>query len=75
RHDSLAAVLTRPNAAFWWISALTAAALALVLGIPSAAEAFAFDQPPLAAVMTVVLLSGGTVLLAAALRPTRKAHG
>jgi Ca2+-transporting ATPase len=75
RDDSLAAVLTRPNAAFWWISALTAAALALVLGIPSAAQAFAFDQPPLAAVVVVALLTGCMVLLAGALRPAREAHG
>jgi Ca2+-transporting ATPase len=74
RDDSLAAVLTRPNAAFWWISALTAAALALVLGIPSAAQAFAFDQPPLAAVAVVALLTGCMVLLVAALRPAREAH-
>jgi Ca2+-transporting ATPase len=75
RDDSLATVLTRPNAAFWWISALTAAALALVLGIPSAAQAFAFDQPPLAAVVVVAFLSGCMVLLAGALRPAREAHG
>jgi Ca2+-transporting ATPase len=75
RDDSLATVLTRPNAAFWWISALTAAALALVLGIPSAAQAFAFDQPPLAAVVVVAFLTGCMVLLAGALRPAREAHG
>ena len=63
RHESLATVLARPNAAFWWISALAAVALALVLAMPSAAEAFAFGQPPLTGILAAALVGGGTVAL------------
>ncbi len=61
RDDSLAAVLTRPNAAFWWICALAATALALILAVPPAAEAFDFGRPPVVGILGAAVLGGGAV--------------
>jgi Ca2+-transporting ATPase len=71
RHESLARVLSRPNAAFWWITALAAIALFLVLAVPSAAEAFAFGQPPLTAALAAVFLGAGTVAISGLRRGRR----
>jgi Ca2+-transporting ATPase len=75
RHDSLAAVLIRPNAAFWWICVLAAAALALVLAVPPAAEAFAFGRPPVVGILAATVLGGGAVAVLGYLRPTRGRRG
>jgi Ca2+-transporting ATPase len=72
RHESLTSVLARPNAAFWWISALAAIALLLVLAVPSAAEAFAFGQPPLTGALAAVFLGAGTVAILGYRRGSRK---
>jgi Ca2+-transporting ATPase len=71
RGDSFATVLTRPNAAFWWICALAATALALVLAVPAAADAFAFGRPPVVGILGAAALGGGAVAVSAYLRPTR----
>jgi Ca2+-transporting ATPase len=71
RDDSLAAVLTRPNAAFWWICALAATALALVVAVPPAAEAFAFGRPPVVGILGAAILGGGAVAVSGYLRPNR----
>ena len=71
RDASLAAVLARPNRAFWLISGLTAAALLLVLGWPTAADAFAFSRPPAVGVLAAVWLGAGAVLVSGWLRPRR----
>ena len=71
RDDSLVTVLARPNVAFWWISALAAAALALVLAVPPVAEAFAFGRPPLVGILGAAAVGGGVVVVSGYLRRTR----
>jgi Ca2+-transporting ATPase len=66
--DPLAAVLMRPNAAFWWISGVTAGALLLILAWPIAADAFGFGRPPAVGILAAALLSAGTVLVSGRLR-------
>jgi P-type Ca2+ transporter type 2C len=70
RGDSFATVLTRPNAAFWWICAVAATALALVLAVPAAADAFAFGRPPVAGVVGAAIVGGGVVAVSGHLRRT-----
>lgn len=51
----------RPSRAFWWVTALSWAALAFTVGVPEVAAAFRFETPP-AAVMSGVLLAAALVL-------------
>ena len=71
RDDSLVTVLSRPNAAFWWISIVAAAALVLVIAVPPAADAFAFSRPPALGLLAAVVLGGGAVAVGAYLRAHR----
>jgi Ca2+-transporting ATPase len=71
RDDSLVTVLARPNVAFWWISALAAAALALVLAVQPVAAAFAFGRPPLVGILGAATLGAGVVAVSGYLRRTR----
>jgi P-type Ca2+ transporter type 2C len=75
REDSLAALLRRPNPAFWWICSLAAAALALALAVPPVAEAFRFERPSLFAVAAAIVLGCGVVLVSGYLRGRRRPRG
>jgi P-type Ca2+ transporter type 2C len=70
--DSLVRVLARPNAAFWWICALAAAALAFVLAVPPVAEAFAFGRPPPVGILGAAVLGGAVVAVSGYMRRTRR---
>ncbi len=61
RGEGLGTVLSWPNAAFWWISGLAIVALAAVLSVPVAAEAFRFQLPPAFGVAVAVLVAVLTV--------------
>lgn len=67
---SLAAVLLRPNRAFWVISVLAIAALVIVSSVPSIAGAFRFETPPITAAIAAALTGLGTVVITGILRAT-----
>jgi Ca2+-transporting ATPase len=45
RHDSLVAIVSRPNRVFWWIAGSALTALAIVVMTPGAARLFRFETP------------------------------
>ena len=65
---SLAAVLLRPNRAFWVISLLAIGALIAVCSLPSVAAAFRFEAPPLAAAIAATVTGMGIVAITGILR-------
>ena len=75
RDDSLANVLRRSNAAFWWICALAAAALALALAAPPVAAAFQFGRPPSAGLLGAIVLGCAFVLAPGFLRGANRRRG
>jgi Ca2+-transporting ATPase len=75
RDDALRTVLSRPNAAFWWISSLAIVALAIVVSVPAAAEAFRFQLPSPLGVAAAVLVAVITVVGLAYFRRPRAAAG
>ena len=68
RSDSLASVLLRPNRAFWVISVLAVAALVVVSSVPSVAEAFRFEAPPIAAAIAAAFTGMAAVAITGVLR-------
>jgi Ca2+-transporting ATPase len=73
RGDALGTVLSRPNAAFWWISSLAIVALAIVVSVPAAAEAFRLQPPSPLGVAAAVLVGVMTVAGLAYFRRPRAA--
>jgi P-type Ca2+ transporter type 2C len=63
RTESLARIFVKPNRIFWWIVGLAAVSLALIIGIPGAAEVFRFASPGWPATAAVVTLAAGSVLV------------
>jgi Ca2+-transporting ATPase len=68
RSDSLATILSRPNRAFWWITALAVIALITVVKVPSIADAFRFEPPTLAALLVTVFIGVAAVAVTGFLR-------
>jgi Ca2+-transporting ATPase len=58
---SFRALLARRNNVFWWITLAALTALLVVLNVPSIADLFRFDTPPLA--VSVATLLGGVALV------------
>jgi Ca2+-transporting ATPase len=73
RDDGLAGVVARPNSAFWWISSLALAALALSMYVPAVARVFRFEAPPTFA--AGVVLGIAVLALAALARITGVGEG
>lgn len=72
RAESIASVLARPNAAFWWISGAALAALIIVLTVPAAAESFRFEIPPFGAAGAAVVVAMLSVAGFSFFRPARQ---
>ncbi|MGB5131224.1 MAG: cation-translocating P-type ATPase, partial [Steroidobacteraceae bacterium] len=71
--DSLAAVLRRPNRAFWVISVLAIGALIGVCSLPSVSAAFRFEAPPISAALAAAVTGMGIVAITGILRSALRA--
>ncbi|HEY5808944.1 MAG TPA: cation-translocating P-type ATPase, partial [Povalibacter sp.] len=75
RSETFASVLARQNRVFWWIVALAATALALIMSNTSIASLFRFTTPPFALMMMVSLAAMSVVLVSGlALRSRPSEH-
>jgi Ca2+-transporting ATPase len=74
RSDSLASVLMRPNRAFWVISVLAIAALAIASELAAVADAFRFEPPPVVASIAAGLIGMAAVAITGILRTTLRAR-
>jgi Ca2+-transporting ATPase len=64
--ETFTAVFARPNAVFWWISALACAAAAVAIHVPAVAALFRFAPPAPAVIGIVATAAIAVVLLAGA---------
>jgi Ca2+-transporting ATPase len=62
--ETLAAILARPNAVFWWIAALACAAITLAIYVPGVASVFRFAPPAPMSLVVVGIAAIAVVLLA-----------
>ncbi len=62
RSESLARIFVKPNRIYWWIVAGASSAMAVVIGVPPAADVFGFAQPSWTAVAAVSAAASATVL-------------
>lgn len=62
RSESLAKIFVKPNRVYWWIVGAAGMAMAITIGVPSAAEVFQFAQPAWAAVFAVITMAVASVL-------------
>lgn len=63
RSASFAAIYTRPNAVYWWITGVACTALAVVIYVPAVATLFRFSPPPWSSVAIIVVSATTLVLL------------
>jgi P-type Ca2+ transporter type 2C len=61
--SNLATIYAKPNRIYWWIVALTLAALMLTVTVSAIASLFAFAAPSIMAAITVAAIACGVVLL------------
>jgi Ca2+-transporting ATPase len=73
RSDSLATILSRPNRAFWWITALALGALVAVVQVPAIADAFRFEPPGLSALLAAAFVGIAAVAVTGFLRAVPRA--